>query len=227
MNNLTTHERLKNIVEQFMLFPVRVCHRHRSRANRKARIEALEAVRHTLERASEMSAENIRTVFNIGMYLLLLDQDIAFFTDDLVYAIGDRRRAFLAKHEAILLYEAAEDLPQLLGREFRKAVKKLGASEEQISRLNAVSSGLNRFRSNHQTFLGNIRNVLAAHRDHDALQYGYALERLKPIEVMARADELSQWLNQLVKIITELYFLTVEPVAIISDILVSRKKEES
>lgn len=105
------------------------------------------------------------------MYLLLLDQDIAYFTDDLVCAIGDRRRAFLAKQEAILLYEAAEDVPQLLGREFRDAVKALGASAEEIARLNSVSSDLNQFWHGHREFLGRIRNVLAAHRDHDALRY--------------------------------------------------------
>jgi len=102
-------------------------------------------VRSTLQHATQMNSENVKIVFNVGLYLLLLDQDLADFTDDLVCAIGDRRRAFIAKHEAVLLYEAAEDLPQLLGHEFRGAVKALGASEEQLSRLNSVSSDLSRF----------------------------------------------------------------------------------
>ena len=65
--------------------------------------------------------------------MLLLYKDLAFFTDDLICAIGDRRRTFVAKHEAIMLYEAAEDLPHLLGREFRDAVKTLGATPEHLS----------------------------------------------------------------------------------------------
>jgi hypothetical protein len=158
---------------------------------------------------------------------LLLDQDIAYFTDDLVCAIGDRRRAFLAKQEAVLLYEAAEDLPQLLGREFRDAVNALGASAEQLARLNAVSSELNRFWQGHREFLGTIRNFLAAHRDHDALRYAEALENLKPLEVMARAAELSQLLERLVVVITELASLTVGAAAIMRDMVTSKKKDRA
>jgi hypothetical protein len=137
----------------------------------------------------------------------------------------NRRRAFLAKQEAMLLYEAAEDLPQLLGREFRGAVKALGASAEQIARLNSVSSDLNQFWQRHREFLGSIRNALAAHRDHDALRYAESLDAIKALDhVMARAAELSQLLERLVVLITELATLTVGPEAIIRDMVTSNRK---
>jgi hypothetical protein len=224
MNALHVSEQLKSGIERIVLLPVRVRHRRRARAKHKVRIDALATVRHTLHGAGQLNAGNTRTVFNVGMYVLLLDQDIAYFTDDLVCAIGDRRRAFLAKHEAVLLYEAGEDLPQLLGREFREAVNALGASPEQMSRLNAVSSELNHFWQGHRGFLGTIRNALAAHRDHDALRYSDALETLKPIEVMARAAELSQLLERLVGVVTEFASLTVGPAAIFRDMVASGKK---
>jgi len=224
MNDLHVSEQLKNGIERIVLLPVRVRHRHRARARHRVRIDALATVRHTLHGAAQLNAGNTRTVFNVGMYVLLLDQDIAYFTDDLVCAIGDRRRAFLAKHEAVLLYEAGEDLPQLLGHEFRDAVNALGASPEQLSRLNAVSSELNRFWQGHRGFLGTIRNALAAHRDHDALRYADALETLKPLEVMARAAELSQLLERLVGVVTELASLTTGPAAIFRDMVTSGKK---
>jgi hypothetical protein len=125
MNQKTPSERVKNAIERIVLLPVRVRHRRKARAKHRARIDVLTTLRRTLEGAARLKAGNTTTVFNVGMYLLLLDQDIAYFTDDLICAIGDRRRAFLAKQEAILLYEAAEDLPQLLSREFRGAVNAL------------------------------------------------------------------------------------------------------
>ncbi len=224
MNGISVSEQLKNGIERIVLLPVRVRHRRRARAKRRARNDALGTVRHTLQGAARLNAGNAKTVFNIGMYVLLLDQDIAYFTDDLVCAIGDRRRAFLAKQEAVLLYEAAEDLPQLLGREFRDAVKAVGASAEQIACLNAISSELNRFWQGHREFLGTIRNALAAHRDHDALRYAESLETLKPLEVMTCAAELSQLLERLVVVVTELASLTAGPAAIIRDMVASRKK---
>jgi hypothetical protein len=224
MNDSSLSEGLKNGIERFVLLPVRMRHRRGARAKRKARTDALRTVRFTLEGAAQLKAGSATTVFNVGMYLLLLDQDIAYFTDDLVCAIGDRRRTFLAKHEAVLLYEAAEDLPQLLGREFREAVKTLGASTDQVTRLNAVSSDLYQFWQGHREFLGTIRNALAAHRDHDALSYADALGILKPLEVMGRAAELSQLLERLVGVITELASLAVGPAAIIRDMIASGKK---
>ena len=224
MNDSSLSEELKNGIERIVLLPVRMRHRRRARAKHKARTDALGTVRHTLQRAAQLRAGSATTVFNVGMYLLLLDQDIAYFTDDLVCAIGDRRRAFLAKHEAVLLYEAAEDLPQLLGREFRDAAKALGASADQIARLNVVSSDLNQFWKGHREFLGTIRNALAAHRDHDALGYADALETLKPLEVMSRAAELSQSLEKLVGVISELATLTAGPAAILRDMIASSKR---
>ena len=106
----------------------------------------------------------------------------------------------------------------------RNAVKALGASPEQLSRLNAVSSELNRFWQGHREFLGTIRNALAAHRDHDALRYADALDTLNPLEVMARATELSQLLECLAGGVTELASLAAWPAALIRDMVASRKK---
>jgi hypothetical protein len=224
MSELVLSEDLKNWIERVVAFPFRLRHKIRAREKHKARVEALETVRKTLQGTARLNAANIRTVFNVGLYVLLLDQDLALFTDDLVCAIGDLRRAFVAKHEAVLLYEAAEDLPQLLGREFRDAVKTLGATPEQFERLNSVSSDLNRFWQKQREFLGTIRNALAAHRDHDALRYAETLETLKPREVMARGAELSPLLDRLVRVLTEMAQLTVGPAAILRDMVASTKK---
>lgn len=227
MNERSASEHLKNGIERIVLLPVRMRHRRTSRAKHRARVDALATVRHTLEGAARLKAGSTKTVFNIGMYLLLLDQDIAYFTNDLVCAIGDRKRAFLAKHEAVLLYEAGEDLPQLLGREFREAVKALGASVDQLARLNSVSSEQNQFWRKHREFLGAIRNALAAHREHDALRYAEALEALKPLEVMTRAAELSQLLERLVGVITELASLTIGPAGILRDMIAPNEKTKA
>lgn len=224
MSELALNENLKNWIERVVAFPFRLRHKFRAREKRRARIEALKTVNKTLDGAAKLDAANIKIVFNVGLYVLLLDQDLAFFTDDLICAIGDRRRASVAKHEAIMLYEAAEDLPQSLGREFRDAVKTLGATPEQLERLNSVSSDLNRFWQKQREFLGTIRNALAAHRDHDALRYAESLEALKPREVMARGAELSPLLDRLIRVLTEMAYLTVGPAAILRDMVVSMKK---
>ncbi|HET7698375.1 MAG TPA: hypothetical protein VFK57_21855 [Vicinamibacterales bacterium] len=215
-------ERLKHGIERLILLPVRVRHRARARRKHAARVAALATVRRTLEGASTLKSESVKTVFNVGMFVLLLDQDLAYFTDDLITAIGDRKRAFIAKHEAVLLYEAAEDLPQLLGREFRGAVTGVGASDSQVARLNAVTSDLNKFWREHREFLGKVRNTLGAHRAHDALEYSQGLDELKPLEVMALAVKLSGLLEGLIAVLTDIASLTASPAAIRRDMMASR-----
>jgi len=198
---------LKHALERVVLLPVRMRHRRSAKAKQRVRLDALATVRRTLGQADQLNAIGLRTVFNVGLYLLLLDDDLAQFTDDLVCAIGDRRRAFVAKHEAILLYEAGEDLPQLLGHDFRQAVTDLGASPEQFQRLNAASSDLNEFWREERQFLGEIRNALSAHREHDALAYVTALEQLKPLDVMRRAADLSGRMERLVNVLADIALL--------------------
>lgn len=217
-------EQVKNAIERVILLRYRRRHRASARPKNKARASALVTVRRTLENASQANAKNVKTVFNVSLYVLLLDQDLAYFTNDLVCAIGDRRRAFVAKHEALLLYEAAEDVPDLLGREFRAGINALGVLPEDLARINAVSSELNKFWERHRDFLGKIRNALAAHREHNALLYAESLEELKPLDVMARAAELSELLEQLVQALTAVATLTSNPTVILRDMLTSDGK---
>lgn len=219
------HETLKNLLEHLLFLPMRMRRRSSSRSKYKVRSQTLAATRRTLEGLSNLKAEGHRAVFNVGLYLLLLDQDLADFTDDLVCAIGERRRVFVAKHEAVLLYEAAEDLPQLLGRQFRNAVELLGVSEEQQRRLNVASSELNQFWHAEREFLSKIRNTLAAHREHDALGYIEALVQVKPVEVMARGADLSGRIEKLLNVVTEIALAASYPGSILRDMVASSKKQ--
>jgi len=178
-----------------------------------------------LQQATDMRAEKMRTVFNVALYLLQLDQDLAYFTTDMVCAIGDRRRAFVAKHEAVLLYEAAEDIPQLLGKQFRHAIAELSIPPERLRVINAVSADLNKFWQTHREFLRQIRNVLAAHREQDALAYANTLDSIKPLEVMHRAAELSNLLEILIQHLIAVIQVTSSPAVILTDIVKSSETQ--
>jgi len=117
----------------------------------------------------------------------------------------------------MLLYEAAEDLPQLLGRDFRASVDSLGATDHHRQRLNEASAGLNQFWRDRREFLGKIRKALAAHREHDSLLYLEKVDLLKPLDVMTCAVEFSAYLNRLIEVLIELAALTVGMRAVVGD----------
>jgi hypothetical protein len=198
-----------------------------AREKTKARIPALAAVRKTLQQASDTNAKNIKIIFNVSLYVLLLEQDLAYFTNDLVQAIGDRRRAFIAKQEAVLLYEAAEDMRQLLGKEFRTALKALNVPQNIVDRIDVVKTDFNKFWDKHRGFLKTIRNVLSAHREDDSLRYANDLDSLKPLDVMTVAVEFSALLELLIQELIKISKLTSSPAVILRDILSSTVKGEA
>lgn len=218
-------ERLKLAIEWTVFIPVRIRHRSRARPKQRVRAGAIATTRKTLASAKGLKAASTQSVFNVGLYLLLLDQDLADFTDDMVSAVGDRKRRFVAKHEAVLLREAAEDLTQLLGKRFRDAVRALDASPGQQKRLDEASAGLNQFWRRRKEFLEDIRQALAAHREHDALLYAEKLDALRPLEVMELAAEFSVHLEKLIAILVELAELTIGPASILNDMRRSAGKE--
>jgi hypothetical protein len=219
VEKLKENETLKNFIELIVLFPMRFRSRRSSRIKHSERTEALESVRNVLIKADAANARNSKKIFNLAFYALLFDQDLAYFTDAIVQAVGDRKRRFLAKNEAILLHEVAQDLTHMLGKDFRQAVSNISAPNHIVSELNSVSSDLNKFWQNHRAYLGNIRNTLAAHREKDSLKYSEMLDSLNPLEIMKIAVEFSQLLERLAGTIIQLTKLTANPKVIIEDIL--------
>ena len=218
------NDTLQNLIERILLLPIRLRTRARSRSRYAVRAQTIAATRRTLGHLATFNATSHGVVFNVGLYLLLLDQDLADFTDDLVCAIGARKRSFIAKHEATLLYEASEDITQLLGREFWNAVNAMGISEQLLRRLKAESSDLNQFWQTHREFLGTIRKALAAHREQNALLYLDSLEQLKPLEVMARAADLSGLIGRLLSSLQEVSLNSSDQASILRDMLESSRK---
>jgi hypothetical protein len=113
-----------------------------------------------------------------------------------------------------------------LGKRFRDALAALSVPAQQLKAINAVSADLNKFWRTHREFLGRIRNVLAAHREQDALAYAQALDSIKPLEVMHRAAELSQLLEVLVQQLIAMGQLTSGPAGILADIVRSNGASE-
>lgn len=226
-SSLIKNEWLSNSIEWIIFIPMRIRTRIRSHHKYKVRQNALVTIRKTLEKAINLNVDNHRIIFNVALYLMLLDQDLADFTDDIINATGNRKRVFIAKHEAILLYEASEDITQLLGKEFRQALGELCIPEAQLQKLNASSAKLNQFWKKNREYLKSIRNNLSAHRTDNALEYIKALEKLEPLAVMRVAVELSDCINPLANILSGIALSTSGIQSMLHDWLISSKKKKA
>jgi hypothetical protein len=183
-------------LEWIMFLPNRIRVRRDRRVRRRQRDGAIRSVRNLVEKSGTLFSHN-RRIHNVSLYVLILDQDISMLTADMVLAVGQQRRIFIARNLAVLLYEASQDLPDLLGRDYRESLRTLAISNEWFDELNEASKKLNRFKDEHREFLGRIRNLIGAHRDKDAITQLEVMETLEPLDVMHLAVKLQEPLNQL------------------------------
>jgi hypothetical protein len=193
-----------SLVEQVVGLPYRIRFRWRNRGRQALQANTLASLRGLFEGVAALNLQNSRTIHNVALYALLLDQDLFEFNRDMVMATSNRRRGFVARHLAVLLYEGTHDLPELLGRDYRESLQNVRVPAELIEELNEVSSAFNRFKDQHQTTLSAIRNAVAAHREHDVKLQLNLLDSIKPIAILKLAADFSAPLNKLVALQTKL-----------------------
>jgi len=182
-----------------MFVPYRIRHKWNKRGRKRLRDSAIRSVRSLVEKSGSLFSHS-RRIHNVTLYVLLLDQDIAALTDNMMRAVSQERRIFVARSLAVLLYEASHDLPNLLGGDYRESLLTLSIPDEWFDEGKEVSKRLNRFKNEHREFLGKIRNLVGAHRDNDAITQLEAMEALDPLEVMRLAARLQEPLNLLISL---------------------------
>ena len=163
-------------------------------------------------------------VYNLSLYLLLLDRDFSFLKLEMVSTFNLPRLLFAARQQALLLYEASDDLSELLGKPFRQSLAALGITETDVGELNAVSKRLNSFKkSNHQFLYNDIRNVAAGHRTQDSLEFLRKVEAIDPIQVFELGAEFFDIVRLLLDFLAKVTVHAGQPLNALRQLLASPK----
>lgn len=169
------------------MFIPRIKFRWRERRRAQAVREALSAMRQAHSGAVELGLPNVIRAYNLGLYILLLELDCSEMSWDMMRAGNEWRRKFVARQMAVFLYEASEDLTQLLGHNYRESLRSLGIGSDLFYELGQIARQLNRFKETNRDFLKQIRTFVGAHRDHDAAAQFVILDNLEPLKVYGLA----------------------------------------
>jgi hypothetical protein len=156
------------------------------------------------DQCTQFRLEHHALIYNVALYILLLEHDLASLGDDMVHATNDWRRKFVARQMAALLYEAIEDLPALLGTRMRHGLTELRVDSSLVSELNSIMKLLNQFKAEHATELQQLRNLVGAHRDHDAGAQLRILDDLQPLTIFGLQASFYVPFRQLVGWLTKL-----------------------
>ncbi len=189
-------------------YPVIIFNRITHLIKETRRIKELEktilVIRREYDNAVQMKMEHYRNIYNVGLYVLVLEQDISVLKHDALFAIWDWRKKYIARQFGVLLYEASQDLPNLLGKEFRTALKTLPIADEALEELNTISKGLNRFKNTNHVMLNKLRNFAGAHRDNDAGKQLQVIDEVNLLQMMELAGNFYESIRDLIPFLTKL-----------------------
>ncbi|MEK7675205.1 MAG: hypothetical protein AAB676_05130 [Verrucomicrobiota bacterium] len=145
---------------------------------------AIKTVRREQLKARERGLVHAERVFNVGLYVLVMDRDFSVLKVDMVSTFESWRLRFTARQVALLLYEVCDDLSHMLGKEFRESLAFLGISEPEMRELEQICKSLGQFKNVNRQFLYvELRNLVAGHRAQDSLLFLETVEHLDPTRV--------------------------------------------
>jgi len=142
----------------------------------------------------------ILKLYEASQFCLMYEADLTILICDAVCRSERWESHPYGRLLAMTMLECVEDIPQVLGKEFRNALFTLDSDAAKKARLNNFVSQLANFRKTHEHDLRYIRTIAAAHRDHDVRRQ---LEVIDTIDIR-RLMDLSKELVSILVLFTEL-----------------------
>ena len=184
--------------------PKRVRFGWRNRKRLEAWEEAVGKIRQLHERSKAMGLPNVARFHNASLFVLLIDQDLHWLVVQMHRALDEVERLFVARQMAVLLYEAAEDLPQVFGKDYRESLQTLHLEGDFLQDINSITKQVNDFKKKHSAHLKEIRSAIGAHREHDAIAQLDLIETIRPLVIMQLGVEISVPIRALAEVLIKL-----------------------
>ncbi len=171
---------------------------------RAAASEALKsALRARLEDAKRANWQTYIEIYDLALVISLVDQDISAFGELISSAPTAWHKQFHARYLAILLCDAADRLPGLLGSGL-KSIRDLEIAANWTMELGRIRKRIVEFSTNNSKMLRAIRNNVGAHRNKEALTQLKLMASLDPNMVHGMAVMLSDAIVELIVFYTQL-----------------------
>lgn len=188
-----------NLLLRLLLVPGRFKHRWKNRNRLAVTTGLITTLKKQCEDAREHGFKNHAVAYNAALFMVLVEQDLSAYGSALYFANTKWHQQFAARGMAVLLYETSKDIPEILGKEYRQALRDLGLGDSWLQALNRGVTGFNTFKIEHSSFLNTVRTYVGAHKEKDALAQLAVLEALDHMEIFRLGVKFSASLNSLVE----------------------------
>lgn len=181
--------------------------------------ETIDVIKRTYKQARDAHLEHFARFYNVGLFILIMDYDMSVLSQYYVRAYPrDWERKFIARQMAVLLYEMSEDIPQILGKEFRVSLKTFPLWDEAEKEINQISKNLNQFKESHSKMLKELRNFVTAHRDRDAAKQIEIIDNLNSDSIYKLVGDFYDIVKPLVTFMTRIIRILGNPFVIVHNL---------
>jgi hypothetical protein len=188
-----------NLLLRLLLVPGRFRHRWKNRKRAAVTAGLITTLKKQCEDAHKHGFKSYALTYNAVLFMTLVEQDLSAYSSALYFANTKWHQQFAARGMAVLLYETAKDIPEILGKEYRQALRDLGLGDSWLQALNKSVTGFNTFKIEHASFLNTVRTYVGAHKEKNALAQLAVLEALDHMEIYRLGAKFSVSLNSLVE----------------------------
>lgn len=178
--------------------------------NKETEIAMLERSRHlaactsefldTIAALRQRGFKDVETIWNTSCHINLLDHDISVMLYFMTTTEDTWAQRTVARYLAAIIYEACDDLSQLLGKSFKHACMSAGCFDVIELPLKAAKKSLSEFSSRHHELLKSIRHRAGAHKEHDVVEFLTAVIEANPQQLVELAYDFSNLLLELAKV---------------------------
>lgn len=176
---------LQRMVRRIFFYLGSISHRKIEVDRRRALEDAIRTFQTEYEKADSFNHKEHKTIFNIGLYLLIVEYDVSAFKFLIFNEIDDWPKKLVARKFVILMYEASQDLPELLGKKGLRPIVSGFGNPDLLRELDGYRQMIKEFNNSYGKTLSDIRNNCSAHRD---------LIACKQLDVIEELD--IHWLQQ-------------------------------
>ena len=138
-----------------------------------------------------------KKLWNAGLFINLVAHDLSIIVSDVSVERDEWRRLYLARALALILYETAEDIPAVLGKEFQQSMEILSVPKKLKEKLNSEKNNISKFWNENREMLKEIRVSVAAHRDHDSIKQLKIIDEIDIFDIQSLGIKLGTLLNKL------------------------------
>ncbi|MDB6122068.1 MAG: hypothetical protein JWQ71_1061 [Pedosphaera sp.] len=189
-------------------------YRQKVKAHLHAIEGALQACKENKERFKKNGLTEYEQLYNIAIYIFLSNHDLTVLQLKLTTEGNPRIQSMYERQIVVLLYESLDDIPVMLGKDFRKNLLKLKEGASLIVELDKITKAISKFKQSHERDLKEIRNVIGAHFDKDVDKYLRVLEKLDHMKVSYLIKDYQSCIANLIGFFTQLITIMGDPVTI-------------